>query len=52
MEHDIVDRNYAEYLYIQKGDKEEKVAFSTEQIDTMWKNVNAVPNLKYVLGNL
>ena len=49
MEHDIVDRNYAEYLYIQKGDKEEKVAFSTEQIDTMWKNVNAVPNLKYVL---
>ena len=49
MEHDIVDRNYAEYLYIQKGEKEEKVAFSNDQLDIMWKNVTAVPNLKYVL---
>jgi integrase len=49
MEHDIVDRNYAEYLYIQKGEQEEKVAFSKEQLDTMWANVDKVPNLKYVL---
>lgn len=49
MEHDIVDRNYAEYLYIQKEEKAEKIAFSTEQLDTMWKNVDSVPNIKYVL---
>lgn len=49
MQLDIVDRNYAEYLYIHKEEQAEKVAFSKEQLDTMWANVDAVPNLKYVL---
>ena len=49
MQLDIVDRNYAEYLYIKKEEQEEKVAFSKEQLDTMWANVDTVPNLKYVL---
>jgi len=49
MQLDIVDRNYAEYLYIQKEEQAEKVAFSKEQLDTMWKNVGKCPNLKYVL---
>ena len=49
MQLDIVDRNYAEYLYIKKEEQAEKIAFSKEQIDTMWANVDKVPNLKYVL---
>lgn len=49
MELDIVDRNYAEYLYIQKGVQAEKVAFSSEQLDLMWDNVDRLPNLKYIL---
>lgn len=49
MQLDIIDRNYAEYIYIKKEEKTEKNAFSTEQIKTMWDNVKKVPNLKYVL---
>ena len=49
MQLDIVDRNYAEYLYIKKEETAEKIAFSKEQLETMWANVESVPNLKYVL---
>ncbi len=49
MQLDIVDRNYAEYLYIQKEEQGEKLAFSSEQLKIMWENVDTVPNLKYVL---
>ena len=49
MQLDIVDRNYAEYIYIPKEDKTERLAFSTEQIQTMWDKVDEVPDLKYVL---
>ena len=49
MQLDIVDRNYAKYLYIKKEEAEEKIAFSKEQLDTIWANVDAVPDLKYVL---
>lgn len=49
MQLDIVDKNYAEYLYIKKEDSAEKTAFSKEQLDLMWANIEKVPNLKYVL---
>ena len=49
MQLDIVDRNYAEYLYIHKEESAEKIAFSKEQLDLMWKKVKEFPNLKYVL---
>ena len=49
MQLDIVDRNYAEYLYIKKEEQAEKVAFSKEQLDIMWANVDRVPDIKYVL---
>ena len=49
MQLDIVDRNYAEYVYIPKEDKNERLAFSPEQVQLMWDNVDKVPNLKYVL---
>lgn len=49
MQLDIVDRNYAEYLYIQKEEKTEKVAFSTDQLNVMWDNVEKIPDLKYIL---
>ena len=49
MQLDIVDRNYAEYLYIKKEEQAEKIAFSKEHLDTMWANVDKVPNIKYVL---
>jgi integrase len=49
MEHDIVDRNYAEYIYIKKEDATARTAFSREQLDIMWSNVDAVPGIKYIL---
>jgi integrase len=49
MELDIVSKNYAEYLYLQKEETTEKVAFSSEQLQKIWDNVDRVPNLKYVL---
>ena len=49
MQLDIVDRNYGEYIYIPKEEKEERLAFSTEQLHTMWENIDTVPDLKYVL---
>ena len=49
MQLDIVDRNYAEYIYIKKEEQAEKIAFSKDKIDIMWANVDNVPNLKYVL---
>ena len=49
MQLDIVDRNYAKYIYIQKKEKTERLAFTQEQLDLMWENVDAVPDLKYVL---
>ena len=49
MQLDIVDRNYAKFIYIHKEEKAEKTAFSKEQLNVMWANVKNVPNLKYVL---
>ena len=49
MQLDIVDRNYAEYIYIKKEESVEKTAFTKEQLDLMWANVDRVPNLRYVL---
>ena len=49
MQLDLVDRNYAEFIYIKKEEVVEKVAFSKAQLDTMWENVDSVPDIKYVL---
>lgn len=49
MQNDIVDRNYAEYVYIRKEEKGEKVAFSSDQLRLIWDKVEDHPNLKYVL---
>lgn len=49
MQLDIVDKNYAEYIYIKKEETAEKIAFSKEQLDLMWDNVDRVPDLKYIL---
>ena len=49
MQLDIVDRNYAEYIYIKKEEQAEKIAFTKEQLNTMWENVERVPDIKYVL---
>lgn len=49
MQLDIVDRNYAEYIYIRKEEKAERNAFSAEQLQLMWDSVASVPRLKYVL---
>lgn len=46
---DIVDRNYAKFIYVPKEEEEEKVAFTKDHLDAMWANVDAIPNLKYVL---
>lgn len=49
MQLDIVDRNYAEYIYIKKEESKEKVAFSKDQMQKIWDNIDSIPNLKYVL---
>ncbi|MBO5019254.1 MAG: tyrosine-type recombinase/integrase [Clostridia bacterium] len=49
IQNDIVDRNYAEFIYIPPEEKTEKTAFTSEQIELMWQNVALVPELKYVL---
>ena len=49
MERDIVDRNYAEYLYVKKVDQGEKVAFSKAHLNAMWENVDSHPDIKYIL---
>ena len=49
MQLDIVDRNYAEYVYIPKEEDNERLAFTTEQLQTMWDKVGEIPELKYVL---
>lgn len=49
MQLDIVDKNYAEYLYIKKEESAEKIAFSKEQLDLMWESVGKVPGIDYVL---
>lgn len=49
MQLDIVDKNYAEYLYIPREEKNARLAFSAEQINLMFNKVDEVPELKYVL---
>lgn len=49
MQLDIVDRNYAEYIYIKKQETSERAAFSTAQLDTMWDNAYKVPGIQYIL---
>ncbi len=49
MQLDIVDRNYAEYIYIAKGVKKEKTAFTDDQLRLMWDSVDTVPDVKYLL---
>jgi integrase len=49
MQLDIVDRNYGEYIYIRKEEKEDRVAFSSAQLEAMWQAVDSVSGIKYVL---
>ena len=45
----LVDRNYAKFIYVQKKKKEERLGFTSDQLDLMWQNIDTVPDLKYVL---
>ena len=49
MQLDIIDRNYAEYIYIKKEESKKKISFSKEQMQKIWDTVDAIPNLKYVI---
>ena len=49
IQNDIVDRNYAEFIYIPPEEQTEKTVFTSEQIELMWQNITSVPELKYVL---
>lgn len=49
MQLDIVEKNYAEYIYIKREEATEKIAFSAEQLQTMWDSLERVPDIKYVL---
>ena len=37
-QNDIVSKNYAEFAIIPKFEKKEKIIFSTDQIETLWKH--------------
>ena len=49
MQLDIVDRNYAEFIYIPSEETAEKVTFTSQQLELMWKKVKEISDLKYVL---
>lgn len=49
MEHDIIDKNYAEYIYIKKEESEEKLAFTKEQLARLWEAAETVNGIKYIL---
>jgi integrase len=49
MQLDIVDRNYGEYIYIRKEEREERIAFSSAQLEAMWRAADGVPGIRYVL---
>jgi integrase len=46
---DIIDRNYAKFIYLPKKEKVERLGFTKEQLDLMWANIERVPDLRYVL---
>lgn len=48
MQLDLVDRNYAEYIYIKKEEKTERESFTKEQLDILWRNSDK-PGVKYIL---
>lgn len=49
MELDIVEKNYAEYVYIKKAEKAEKQALTAAQLKILWDSVDLIPNAKYIL---
>ena len=49
MQLDLVDRNYAEYIYLRKEGKETRTAFTMDQLALIWNKVEQIPNLKYIL---
>lgn len=49
MEQDIVEKNYAEYVYIRKEEKSEKTALTASQLQALWDNVDVLPNARYIL---
>lgn len=49
MQLDIVDRNYAEYIYIKKEEASERIAFSNEQMEAIRANADSIPGLNYIL---
>ena len=38
MQNDIMDKNYAQFIVLPKEEKKEKVIFTQEEIDLLWKN--------------
>jgi integrase/ribosomal protein L40E len=49
MQLDIVDRNYAEYIYIKKEEAAEKIVFTQAQLEKLWENADRIPDVKYIL---
>lgn len=49
MQLDLVEKNYAEFIYIRKEDTAERLAFSCDQLRIMWENAETVPGVKYIL---
>ena len=40
MENDLVDKNYAEFVRLPKFEKTEKIIFTAEQLETLWRHTS------------
>ncbi len=49
MQLDIVDRNYAKFIYIRSEEVTEKTVFTSQQLKLMWEKVTEISDLKYIL---
>ena len=48
MQNDICNKNYAEFIRLEREEKKEKEIFTAEEIETLWNNIN-VPFVDTIL---
>ena len=48
LQNDVVDRNYAEFIVIERTEEQEREAFTTEEIKTVLQNIGKFPYLACV----
>lgn len=49
MQIDLVDKNYAQFIYIPKEEKTEKIAFSENERNMLWDNIETTKGIDLIL---